>query len=74
MSDNTWDPGVANGKQPWCQTVVEYTYWLVLVSFNKCNTIQFKNKTTSSEYFYGIHKVDLDVISDNIASLDQSGK
>ena len=44
----------------------------MLVSFNDCNIIQFKNKTTSSEYFYEVHKVVLNGISANMASLIQN--
>ena len=39
-----------------------------------CNTIHFINKTTSSDDFYAGHKLVLDVISDNMASLVQLGK
>ena len=43
----------------------------MLGSFNNCNTIQFTNKTTLSEYFDAVHKVVLDGISENISSLVQ---
>ena len=40
----------------------------------KCNTIRFTNKTTSIEYFDGIHEVLLYGIGDNIKSLVHTGK
>ena len=50
------------------------TYWPVLVEFNNLNIIEFSSKSTSSETFDEIHQVVLDVISDNMAPLVESGK
>ena len=61
-------------KQYSCQPVVECTYWRVLVFFNNWNIIQFTNKTTSSEDFDSVHKVVIDIISGNKASLVQLRK
>ena len=41
----------------------------MLGTFNNCNIIMFKNKTTSSEDFGDILNVVLDGINDNISSL-----
>ena len=48
--------------------------WPVLGAFNNWNIIEFSSKSTSSETFYAIHQVVLDGISDNMASLVESGK
>ena len=45
----------------------------MLGPLNNWNIILFTNKTKSSEYFYAVHKVVLDGISDNMASLVQLG-
>ena len=49
-------------------------YWPVLGAFNNWNIIQLSSKSTSSDTFYEIHQVVLDGISDNMASLVESGK
>ena len=46
----------------------------MLGSFNNWNIIKFRNKTTPSEQFDEIHKVVIDGISDNMASLIHLGK
>ena len=46
----------------------------MFVDFNNCETIQFTNKTTSSEEFDGVNKIVLDGISANIAQLVHMGK
>ena len=46
----------------------------MLVSFNSWNIIQFTSKTTSIEYFDAVHKLVLDVISENMAYLVQVRK
>ena len=43
----------------------------MLVSFNKRNTIHFTNKSISTEDFDIVHKVVIDGISENMASLVQ---
>ena len=50
------------------------TYWPVLGSFNKWNTIQFTNKTKTSKGFYAVHKFLLVDISDNMYALVNNGK
>ena len=42
--------------------------------FNNWNIIQFINKRTSSKYFDAVHKVVIDGIIGNMASLLQLGK
>ena len=49
-------------------------YWIVLGAFNNWNIIELSSKSTSSETFDEIHQVVLDSISDNMASLVESGK
>ena len=73
MLDNTWDYGVEHTKHTRYQPVVECTYWPVLGSFNKRNIVKITKKT-SSEDFDELHKVFIDDISDDIASLGQLGK
>ena len=46
----------------------------MLVPFNNWNIITSSQKATTSEAFEEVHQVVLDGISDNIASLVQSGK
>ena len=65
--ENTWAPGVYHVQQPRYQPIFEFTYLPALVRLKNCNIIQFKNKTTSSDKFYYIHKVVLDGINDNMA-------
>ena len=60
---------MAHSEQPSYQTVLEQTYWSLLVTFNKWNIIKFTNKTKSSEEFDEAHKVVLDGINANMASL-----
>ena len=48
-------------------------YWPVLGSFNNCNIILLSPKSTSSDTFDEIHQVVIDGISDNTASLVESG-
>ena len=74
MLENSWDPGVERCKNPRYQPIVDFTYRPVLLLFNNWNTIQFINKTTSSEDFYESHKVVLDGIRNNMVSLTHTGK
>ena len=50
------------------------TYWPVLGYLNNRNIIKLSPKSTSSDTFDEIHQVVLDGISDNMASLVDSGK
>ena len=54
--------------------VTNCTYWPVLGSFNNWNIIEISPKSTSSDTFDEIYQVVLDGISDNMASLIESGK
>ena len=54
--------------------VTDFSYWPVIGSFNNWNIITLSQKATTSEAFEEIHQVVLDGISDNMASLVQSGK
>ena len=74
MLYNPWAYKVDTTKQPCHRCVYGCTYWPVLCSCNSYNIIQFTNKATSSEDFDSAHKVVLDGISDNMASLVQLGK
>ena len=65
---------VYHKKQEHYQTITNCTYWSFLGSFNNWNIIQFSQKSTPYDEFDEIHQVALDGISDNIASLVQSGK
>ena len=66
--------GKPSKKQSYYQPVTDCTYWPVLGSFNNWNSIHMSPKSTHSESFEEIHKVVIDRISDNMASLVQSGK
>ena len=61
-------------KQEHHQPVPKCTYFPVLGSFNNWNVIQLSHKSTPFDAFDEIHQVVLDGISDNMASLVQSGK
>ena len=74
MLDKPWAYVIYPTKQHLYQPAVECTHYPVWGSFNNWNTIQFTNKTTSSEDFDEVHKVLLDCISDNMASFVQLGK
>ena len=55
------------------EPVIYCTYWPVLGSYKNWNIIHLTPKSTPFEAFNRIHKVVLDGISYNIASLVQSG-
>ena len=69
-----WIYGISSDKKELYKPVTKFTYWPLLVSFNNWNIIQLSPKSTSSDTFDEIHQVDLDGISDNMASLVESGK
>ena len=71
--DKSWISGISSDKQERYKPVTKCTYWPVLGSFNNCNIIQVSQKLTSSDTLDEIHQVVLDVISDNMASLFESG-
>ena len=68
------DCRVTATTQPHYQTVVDCTYWPVLVLLNNWNIINFTNIIKSSEDFDEVHQVVLDGISDTMYSLVQIGK
>ena len=74
MLDKPWISGIPSDKQDRYKPVTKCTYWLVLGYFNNWNIIQLSSKSTSSNTFDEIHQVVLDGISDNMASLVESGK
>ena len=67
-----WISGILSQKQARYQPVTNCTYWPVLGSYNNWNFIELTPKSTPSEVFDYIHKVVLDGISENMASLVQS--
>ena len=74
MLDKAWIYGIPSDKKYHYKTVTKCTYWPVLGSFNNWNIIQLSSKSTSSDTFDEIHQVVLNGISDNMASLVESGK
>ena len=68
-----WIYGISSDNQERYKTVTKCTYWPVLGSFTNCNIIELSQKSTSYDTFDEIHQVVLDGISDNIASLVESG-
>ena len=71
MLDKPWICGLTLQQQPRYQPVTDFSYWPVLGSFNNWNIITLSQKVTTSGSFDNIHKVVLDGISDNMASLVQ---
>ena len=61
-------------KEARYQPLVDCTYWPVMGSYNNLNIIHLKPKSTPFEDFDEIHQIFIDGISDNMASLVQSGK
>ena len=73
MLDKAWISGIPSYKQDRYKPVTKCTYWPVLGAFNNWNIIQLSSKLTSSDTFDEIHQVVLDGISNNMASLVESG-
>ena len=69
----TLDIWYLSDKQERYKPVTKCTYWPVLGAFNNWKIIQLSSNSTSSEIFDEIHQVVLDGISDNMASLVESG-
>ena len=65
--------GIPSKKQTRYQTVTNFTYWPVLGSYNNRNIIELTPKSTPFEAFDDIHKVVLELISENMASLVKPG-
>ena len=68
-----WISGISSDKERY-KPVTKCNYWPVLGDFNNWNIIQLSSKSTSSDTFDEIHHVVIDGISDNMASLVESGK
>ena len=71
--DKHWIYGILSKKQARYQPVTNCTYWTVLGSYNNWNIIKLTKKPTPFEEFDEINQFILDGISDNMASLVQSG-
>ena len=74
MLDKPCISGIPPDKHERYKPVTKCTYWPILGSFNNWNIIELSPKSTSSETFDEIHQIVLDGISDNMASLVESGK
>ena len=68
-----WISGLLSTKQVCYQPVTNCTYWIVLSLYNNWNIIELTPKSIPFETFDEINKVFLDGISENMASLVQSG-
>ena len=73
MLDKPWISGIHSTRQARYQPVTNCTYWPVLGPYNTWNIIELTQKQIPYEEFYEINKVVLDGISENMASLVQSG-
>ena len=76
MYINAWqtlDFGIPSTKQALYQPVINCTYWPVLGSYNNWNIVELTPKSIPFEAFDEIHNLVLDRISENMASLVQSG-
>ena len=73
MLDKPWIYGIKSTKQARYQPVIIFNYWSVLGSYKNCNIIHVTPKSIPYEAFDEIHQVVLDGISENMASLVQSG-
>ena len=73
MIDQPWISGVQSTKQACYQPIINCTYWTVMGPYKNWNIIHLTPKSIPSEAFDEIHQVVLDGISENMASLVQSG-
>ena len=73
MLDKPCISDIPSKKKVCYQLVKNCTYWPVLGSYNNWNIIEIPPKLTSFEVFDEINQVVLDGISNNMASLVQSG-
>ena len=71
--DKPWIYGIPSKKQARYQPVTNCNYWPVLGSYKNWNIIEITPKSTHFEAFDEIHNVVLYGISENMASLVQSG-
>ena len=68
-----WISGIQSTKKACYQPVINCTYWSVLGPYKNWTNIDLTPKAILSEAFDEIHQVVIDVISENMASLVQSG-
>ena len=73
LLDKPWIYGIPPKKQSLYQPVINCTYWPVLGSYKNWNIIELSPKSIPFEAFDEINKVVLDGISEDMASLVQSG-
>ena len=73
MPDKPWISGINSTKQERYKHVINFTYWPVLGPYKNWTIINLTPKSIPSEEFDEIHQVVLDGISENMASLFQSG-
>ena len=69
----TLDYGIQLSTQTRYQPVINCTYWPVMGPYNNWTIIELTPKSIPSEASDEIHQVVLDGISENMASLVQSG-
>ena len=74
MLDKPWISDITPNEQEHYKPVTECTYWPVLGYFNNWNIIHLSQKSNPSDTFDEIHQGVLDGISNNMASLVESGK
>ena len=72
MLDKPWIPDIQKNER--YKPITKCTYWTLLGSFKNWNIIKLSQKSTSSDTFDEIHQIFLGGISDNMASLVESGK
>ena len=72
--EKPWIYGIPSEEQERYKPVTKCTYWPLLGSFKNQNIIYLSQKSTHSDSFDEIHQVVLDGISENMASLVESGK
>ena len=72
--DKPWISGIPSYEQDRYKPVTKCTYCPLLCSFKNWNIILLSHKSTPSDAFDEIHQVVLEGISDNMASLFESGK
>ena len=74
MLEKTWISGIPSDKQDRYKPVTNCTYWPVLGSLSNWDIILLSQKSDPYDAFDEIQQVVLDGISDNTASLVESGK
>ena len=72
MLEKPWIYGIPSKKQTHYQPFTNCTYWQVLGLYKNCKIIELTPKSLPFEAFDDIHKVILEGIGENMASLVQS--